>query len=336
MEKQKYVNNTSKGKTLDKDLENFRAQVDCTYEERDDGGLDILSLLYNEIRDGNHIKFDKALMDCTNLKFHNHLFIFTDGYLEYNKNHSNLDFYFGIEEINSVRQIAEQENKQVRDILIRCPTLRLKPLEHENNKHINLFVMETADRGHNAQTGTINYSGDLSDNNILKAVWELWAIESRFRSFTWKTTTSSSYMSNDYIKDIITTAKENEPLNEPDGFITFGAPSECASRKTKVAMTPKPEKTLAEQELPNLVEDIQPNVVILEQPINSRVYKSTTLIVLTEASTKIIKSVSINKYVKVIGYSKGYWKVQVDDDIGFLKKDDIFLNQDLKDFLQTQ
>jgi len=336
VEKQKYVNSTSEGKTLDQDIKHFREQVNCIYNEEDVGGLDILSLLYNEISAGTHIKKDGKLSVCTNLKYHNHLFIFTDGYLEYNKNHSNLDLYFGIEEIDSVRKIAKEQSKPVRDILIKCPTLRLKPLENENNKLINLFVMETDDRGFNAQSGTVKYTGDLSDNNILKTVWELWAIESGFKSFTWKTTTSSKYMYNDYIKNIIREAKEKEPLKKPVGFIPFGAPSECAGMKSKVAMAPKPKNTLAESELPNLVDDIQPNVITLAQPINSQVFKLTSLIALPEASSKIIKSVSINKAVKVIGYTNEFWKVQVDNDIGFLKRDDVYLNQDLKDLPRNQ
>jgi hypothetical protein len=336
VEKQKYVNSTSEGKTLDQDIKHFREQVNCIYNGEDVGGLDILSLLYNEISAGTHIKKDGKLSVCTNLKYHNHLFIFTDGYLEYNKNHSNLDLYFGIEEIDSVRKIAKEQSKPVRDILIKCPTLRLKPLENENNKLINLFVMETDDRGFNAQAGTYNYTGDLSDNNILKTVWELWAIESGFKSFTWKTTISSRYLSNDYIKDIIREAKEKEPLKKPVGFIPFGAPSECAAMKSKVAMAPKPKNTLAESELPNLVDDIQPNVITLAQPINSQVFKLTSLIALPEASSKIIKSVSINKAVKVIGYTNEFWKVQVDNDIGFLKRDDVYLNQDLKDLPRNQ
>jgi hypothetical protein len=63
--------------------------------------------------------------------------------------------------------------------------------------------METYDRGLNEQKGTLKNTGDLSDNNILRTVWEVWAIESGFRHFRWSQMTNKSTLPKNYIKSII-------------------------------------------------------------------------------------------------------------------------------------
>lgn len=66
-----------------------------------------------------------------------------------------------------------------------------------------MYVLETYDRGLNISDGTLKHTGELSDNNILKTIWQTWAEESGFKSFTWKPLTKSSSLPKDYIKNMI-------------------------------------------------------------------------------------------------------------------------------------
>lgn len=206
-EKQLYVNDSAKIDNLSSDIREFKETIACNYLEKDVGGLDILSLLYYEMNSGNHIKrptFIYGENDTTKIIFYNHLFLFTDGYLEYNTITGGSDFYFGQLKIEKVRQYC-RSNKIAPDVAIKNnPEFRIRPLKSENNKYVNLYIMETYDRGLNMQKGTLKNTGDLSDNNILMIVWQDWAIESGFKSFVWKQMTKPSSLPKDYIKSIVT------------------------------------------------------------------------------------------------------------------------------------
>ena len=105
MEKSKFVNNKGQGATLKKALAEFTDVVNCSYLETDSVGLDILSLLYNEVNSGNPIKFSNSVFDgcdSTIYQKRNHIFIFTDGYLEFSRKDGNVNLYFGRPEIDRV------------------------------------------------------------------------------------------------------------------------------------------------------------------------------------------------------------------------------------------
>ncbi|MFZ1610309.1 MAG: hypothetical protein WAT52_04520 [Chitinophagales bacterium] len=204
-EKQLYVNDKSKTKTLSDDIKLFKENVACNYMEQDKGGLDILSLLYSEINSGNHIKKPKFIngeFDTTTINYSNHIFLFTDGYLEFSKE-GDLDFYFGQKKIESVRIFCKANNVSAEDAIKSNSKFKLRPLKCENNKYVTLYIMETYDRGLNELNGTLKNTGDLSDNNILKTVWETWAYESGFKNFVWKQMTKPNNLPNDYIKTVI-------------------------------------------------------------------------------------------------------------------------------------
>jgi hypothetical protein len=205
-EKQLFVNNSSKSKNLSDAIHGFKNNVTCNYQEQDKNGLDILSLLYNEISSGNHIKkptFIPGENDTTKINYINHLLLFTDGYLEYSKTNGNSDFYFGESEIENVRQYCKKNKVSPVEAIKNNPNFKLRPLKSEYNPFINLYVMETYDRGFNELKGTLNHTGDLSDNNILKTVWEIWANESGFNNFVWKQMTKPTSLPNDYIKTVL-------------------------------------------------------------------------------------------------------------------------------------
>lgn len=206
-EKQLYVNDRAKTNNLSVDIHKFKETIVCNYLEKDEGGLDILSLLYNEMNSGNHIKkptFINGENDTTTIVFYNHLFLFTDGYLEYNTKTGGSDFYFGQPQIEKVREYCRTNKIAPDEAIKNNPDFKLRPLKSENNKYVTLYIMETYDRGLNEQKGTLKNTGDLSDNNILRLVWQTWASESGFKGFVWKQMTKPSSLPKDYIKSIIT------------------------------------------------------------------------------------------------------------------------------------
>lgn len=205
-EKQLFVNNKSKAKNLSEVITDFKSQVNCNYRERDIGGLDILSLIYNEVNSGINVKKPAFIIgenDTTEIKYVNHLFIFTDGYLEYSKEAGNTDFYFSQPQIEKVRAFCRANKVSPEDAIKNNINFKLRPLKSENNKYINLYIMETYDRGLNPEKGTILNTGDLSDNNILKTVWQNWALESGYNRFIWKQLTQPSSLTKDYVRSVI-------------------------------------------------------------------------------------------------------------------------------------
>lgn len=205
-EKQQFVNNKNEHKNLNKAILEFKNSVRCNYLERDNGGLDLLSLIYQEVNTGNHIKKPEYLIsetDTTTLYFHNHLFIFTDGYLEYSTATGSNDFYFGEPQIKAVRNFCKTKKVSPEEAIRNNPQFKIRPLVSENNKFVNLYILETDDRGFNVQKGTLKNTGDLSDNNILRLVWKVWAEESGFRHFEWRPLTTATNLPNDYIQKLI-------------------------------------------------------------------------------------------------------------------------------------
>ncbi len=205
-EKQKFVNNKSTNGSLNSAIMEFKNSVRCNYLERDKGGLDLLSLIYQEVNSGNHIKKPDFILnerDTTTLYYHNHLFIFTDGYLEYAAASSSKDFYYGAPQIEALRKFCKTNKVDPEKAIRDNPQFKIRPLISENNKYVNLYIMETDERGFDIVRGTLKNTGDLSDNNILKLVWKVWAEESEFKSFEWKQMTTAGNLSPDFLRQII-------------------------------------------------------------------------------------------------------------------------------------
>ena len=55
-EKQQFVNDKLANSGLSRTILDFKNSIRCNYLERDNGGLDLLSLIYQEVNSGNHIK----------------------------------------------------------------------------------------------------------------------------------------------------------------------------------------------------------------------------------------------------------------------------------------
>jgi hypothetical protein len=125
-------------------------------------------------------------IDTTYINYDNHIYIFTDGYLEYRNKSTNNQFYFGSSEIEKVRQYCIANSVDVPIALERNLSLCLTPTKNEINQFINLHILETHERGKNDKLQTYKYPIGKRDNEILEAVWRKWSIESGFKSFEWK------------------------------------------------------------------------------------------------------------------------------------------------------
>lgn len=208
--KQKFVNNTSEY-NLDAAIAEFKSSVSCSYRNRDKRGLDVISLLAYEIENGNCFKESMIIpgeYDTTYFHFRNHIFLFTDGYLEFVPKYGNNDYYFGYREIRKLRSaLKESGGSDIVQFLNDNPEYAIPAINNPNNRFIDLYILETYDRGINKKYGTIRNAGPFSDNNILKAVWEHWASKSEFKSITWRMMTTQNSISNDYIKTMLAASK---------------------------------------------------------------------------------------------------------------------------------
>lgn len=189
-EKQQFINSTGKyhNDGLDQKLKEFKQIVGNLYTNKRNKGLDLISLLIEKIENEATIKQDKHLtngIDTTFIKFDNHIYIFTDGYLEYRNKESNNQFYFGSKEIEKVRQFCIKNDVNINKALEIDNKLGLPPYPCKQNKLITLHIMETHERDKNLTQQNYKHRFGIRDNEILEIVWKKWARESGFKNITW-------------------------------------------------------------------------------------------------------------------------------------------------------
>jgi hypothetical protein len=151
--------------------------------------LDLISLLIEKISNEPIIKADTSFtdgIDTTYVNYENHIYIFTDGYLEYRGKNTNSQFYFGNSEIEKVRQYCTTNKVNVFDAIESNKTLGLPPYQHKLNKKIILHIYETHERDKNLVAQTYIHPKGQRDNEILEAVWKKWAKDSDFKDLIWK------------------------------------------------------------------------------------------------------------------------------------------------------
>jgi hypothetical protein len=188
-EKQRFVNSTEEYKNngLVQKIEDFKREIISTYSTTRNEGLDLISILCDKIDNDPVIKKDTYLsdgIDTTFIKYDNHIYIFTDGYLEYKG--KNKEFYFGNEEIKKVRKFCNDRKIDIAKALETNSSLCLPAIKSNKNKHITLHVVETHERDKNDNFQTYKYAKGLRDNEILEAVWRKWAKESGFKDLEWR------------------------------------------------------------------------------------------------------------------------------------------------------
>lgn len=189
--KQQFINSTGKFKNngLKYEVDMFKQKVQNAYNNIRNKGLDLISVTIDKIENKSIIKKTKVLtngVDSTFINYDNHIYIFTDGYLEYKGKKSNNQFYFGTKEIEKIRQYCIANKVNVETALKDKISLCLPAVKNDKNQFINLHVIETAERDKNTKLQTYNNPKGIRDNEILEGVWRKWAIESEFKSFEWK------------------------------------------------------------------------------------------------------------------------------------------------------
>jgi len=189
-EKQRFINCTGEYQDngLKQEIEKFKSIVKNVYDTTRNEGLDLVSLLIEKISNEPIVKKDTYLtdgIDTTFLHYDNHIYIFTDGYLEYRNKSVNNQFYFGYTEIEKVRQYCIANNLDLVKALESNKSLCLPAYNNKYNKYINLHVLETHERDKNIKLQTYNHPSGQRDNEILEAVWRKWAKDSGFKDLTW-------------------------------------------------------------------------------------------------------------------------------------------------------
>lgn len=190
-EKQRFINSTGdyQGLGLEQKMEDFKQTVKIAYSNIKNPGLDLISCLIEKIENEPIVKIDNYLtdgIDTTFVKYDNHVYIFTDGYLEYQNKNINSQFYFGSSEIGKVRQFCKANSVGITKALETNSSLCLPVNKCSKNRYINLHVLETHERDKNIKLQTYMFPTGIRDNEILEAVWHKWAKESGFKSFEWK------------------------------------------------------------------------------------------------------------------------------------------------------
>jgi hypothetical protein len=174
-EKQQYVNSTGyfKGKGFKEDIVEFQEKISLAYKTIQNPGLDLISSLIEKINSGTLIKSGTSVsdgIDTTYIRYKNHIYIFTDGYLEYLNKNKNAQFYFGAKEIEEVRQYCTKKKLSIAQALEENINLCLPPHKRDKNQTLQ----------------TYSHPLGLRDNEILEAVWRKWAKDSGFKSLEWK------------------------------------------------------------------------------------------------------------------------------------------------------
>jgi hypothetical protein len=192
-EKQRFVNSTGNylKNGLDYRLVSFENHIKSAYRNVDNPGLDLISILVDKIEKGNILKKGYKINDgfeTTEISFDNHIYLFTDGYLEYSRiaKQQNNQFYFGESEIKKIRKYCTVNNVDVETALVQVKSLGLPAVKIKNNQNLHLHVFETHERDKDIKYQTYKYPIGIRDNEILEAIWKKWAIESGFKSFEWR------------------------------------------------------------------------------------------------------------------------------------------------------
>lgn len=189
--KQRFINSTGEFKNagLNQKLKEFDEKVKHVYSNTRNQGIDLISILIDKIEKDPIVKQDKFLsdgIDTTFIKYDNHIYIFTDGYLEYVNRIVNNQFYFGSSEIETIRMYCKTNNVSINKALEDNPDLCLPPYKSKKNQFITLHILETHERDKNERLQTYRYPTGQRDNEILETVWRKWAKESGFKDLTWQ------------------------------------------------------------------------------------------------------------------------------------------------------
>ncbi len=190
-EKQQFINSTGKYEKsgLAYEINDFEQKVQTAYVNTRNKGIDLISILIEKLENEPIIKENTYLtngIDTTFVNYDNHIYIFTDGYLEYQDKSTNSQYYFGTPEIDKLRQFCVDNKVEVTKALENNHSLCLPLSKSIKNQYVNLHILETHERDKNERLQIYKYSKGQRDNEILEAVWRKWAKESGFKSLEWR------------------------------------------------------------------------------------------------------------------------------------------------------
>lgn len=190
-DKQSFINSTGKyaNSGLSQKINEFKLAVKSVYDTVRNPGLDLISIFIEKIQNEPIIKQNTYFtdgVDTTFVNYDNHVYIFTDGYLEYGNRDINSQFYFGISEIEKVRKHCLENKVNIAAAINLDKSIGLPAYINNNNKYITLHVFETDERDKDHRLQTYKHPVGLRDNEILEAVWRKWSIDSGFRNLEWK------------------------------------------------------------------------------------------------------------------------------------------------------
>jgi hypothetical protein len=189
-DKQRFINSTGEytNSGLNEKLKEFENKVKEVYASTRNNGLDLISILIDKLEKEPIVKQDLYVtdgVDTTFLKYDNHIYIFTDGYLEYQNKTVNKQFYFGETEVKNIRTYCKTNNVSIAKALYDNPSLCLPPYKGKKNEFVTLHILETHERDKNDKFQTYKYPTGQRDNEILEEVWKKWARESGFKNLKW-------------------------------------------------------------------------------------------------------------------------------------------------------
>lgn len=190
-ERQQFINSAGKYQNngLSYQIDAFEQKIKNAYVNIRNPGLDLISMLIEKIENEPIIKKDTFLtngIDTTFINYENHLYIFTDGYLEYANKSENGQFHFGGSEIKNARQFCVEKGVDIIQALELNKSLCLPSYKSDFNQFIHLHILETHERDKNEKLQTYKFPKGLRDNEILESVWRKWAKDSGFKCFSWK------------------------------------------------------------------------------------------------------------------------------------------------------
>ncbi|CAI8357618.1 MAG: Uncharacterised protein [Bacteroidetes bacterium MED-G17] len=203
--RQKYVNGKNvEGNSLKDDLVLLQHGVDCVYDSHNDSGINSLYMLKRRLTSGGLLRSNTIdIKGNIKFAFKNHIVLFTDGYIEFNTK-SGDEGYFGGTELKRLRRAyLNSEEEDIKVFLRNNPSYGLplmkKPFIQDDAV---LYILETWDRtaDRNKGNGKLN---DIGDNELLEAVWYLWAESAGFSGFLWLEHIEEGDIGPGFIKNIL-------------------------------------------------------------------------------------------------------------------------------------
>ena len=194
-------------------------------------------------------------------------------------------------------------------------TIIVKKLIHPQKPVKVLYPLRCLETGDRSSVG----SGDLSDNHILEVLWELWALESGFRSLTWKAFSREGDLPANYFRGLFEVPEDSDPDMTPygeGGACPEGVEEEVEEETIRPVRRSQPAEAVIARPLePVSVSRIRDYAI----PQVSGLVRETNLFSLPDPAT-VVKTLPAGTRIEVLGYGGRYYRVRVDGDLGYVQE----------------